>query len=75
MLSFGVNLQVNATDADSGLLGQVRYSIKSVTNNGQNKFVIDTVTGEVKTDGPINAGESFVIVTEACDRAPLANRR
>lgn len=66
---------MKATDKDSGRFGEVRYSITSVTNNGRNRFTIDATSGEIRTAGAMNAGASYVVVVEACDRAPESSRR
>nr|XP_006825997.1 PREDICTED: protocadherin Fat 4-like [Saccoglossus kowalevskii] len=40
---------IDASDTDEGALGQLTYSIQSVTNGGANKFYIDLDTGEIVT--------------------------
>lgn len=57
------------------MLGEVRYSIQSVSNGGQDKFTIGAVSGNLTTTGSLSAGENFVIIVVACDRAPETTRR
>ncbi|GAB6020542.1 hypothetical protein CHUAL_003225 [Chamberlinius hualienensis] len=43
-------LKVTATDEDKGQNGQVRYSIVQQPNQKGTKFVVDEITGEIKTN-------------------------
>ncbi|UYV67728.1 hmr-1 [Cordylochernes scorpioides] len=45
---------VKATDQDKGHNGQVRYSIVQQPNQKGTKFIIDEVTGEIKTNKLVN---------------------
>lgn len=68
-------MQVEATDADSGQFGTVRYSIQSVSNDGGKKFAIDGSTGEVFVTERVDRKESYVLTIKAEDQAPERNRR
>lgn len=70
--------QLAATDIDSGVFGEVRYSIQSVTGPGvrpESKFTVDAVSGLVTTAGAMLSDESYVIIVQACDQAPISTRR
>lgn len=43
-------LQVEATDLDKGYNGQVRYSVVQQPNQIGSKFIVDEISGEVKTN-------------------------
>ena len=43
-------MQVVATDQDKGYNGQVRYSVVQQPNQIGTKFIVDEITGEVRTN-------------------------
>ena len=60
-------LQVQATDADSGSYGQVRYSIVSVSGGQENLFDIDEETGQLYVVGEVERNERYIVVVQATD--------
>ena len=58
---------VSATDADSGINGEIRYSITA--GNAQNSFAIDDTSGEVTVNGDIDRETitSFSLTVRARD--------
>ena len=66
--TFVVN--VSATDADSGMLGEVHYSI--VGGNGTNLFSIDTINGMITVNGNIDR-ESISVVSLTVQAADLGS--
>ena len=70
-------LTVTASDKDSGINGQLRYSIKKQEPFG-NHFVVDSGTGQIRTNAEIDREEfsQFKLTVVATDQAvPLSNRR
>ncbi|XP_015922304.1 neural-cadherin-like isoform X1 [Parasteatoda tepidariorum] len=65
-------IRVEATDQDKGYNGQVRYSVVQQPNQRGTKFIVDEITGDVRTNKVFNReGEDgrFVSVTlKATDR-------
>ena len=57
---------MEATDQDTGSLGNIEYTIVSVSNNGGNKFEIDD-KGEIFVKGKVGRDEIYTIVVEARD--------
>ena len=45
-----ISAAVKASDLDKGLNGQVRYSIVQQPNQKGTKFIVDEVTGEIRTN-------------------------
>ena len=66
--------QVEATDTDSGTYGDITYSIVEVTNDGEEKFDIDSDTGQISIEGTVTRGDRFVLSVRASDRA-TSNKR
>ncbi|KAG4067292.1 hypothetical protein HA402_000283 [Bradysia odoriphaga] len=66
--------KVTATDNDAGENAIPAYSIFHVSNNGANKFTIDTKTGEIETRGKMSAGEQFSITVQASDIGGLSSQ-
>lgn len=66
--------RVQATDNDAGENAIPAYSIFHVSNNGANKFTIDTKTGEIETRGKMSAGEQFSITVQASDIGGLSSQ-
>jgi hypothetical protein len=56
--------KVEATDADLGANAEITYSIYHVSNNGRQKFKIDSRTGLIETTGKLNAGEQYSITVQ-----------
>ncbi|KAK7603537.1 hypothetical protein V9T40_003536 [Parthenolecanium corni] len=60
-------VKVEATDSDAGENAVITYSIYHVSNNGQNKFVINPKTGVIDSTGKLSAGEQYSITVQATD--------
>ncbi|KAI4458345.1 fat atypical cadherin-related [Holotrichia oblita] len=63
--------KVQATDNDIGENAEITYSIYHVSNNGNNKFVINPRTGDIETVGKLNAGEQYSLTVQATDNGGL----
>ena len=65
-------ITVKATDQDKGHNGQVRYSIVQQPNQKGTKFVVDEITGEIKTnkvfDREGDDGRFVSLTVKATDR-------
>ncbi|XP_057706806.1 protocadherin alpha-7-like isoform X3 [Corythoichthys intestinalis] len=67
-------LQVNATDLDDGLNGEVVYSFGNNVNSKLRKvFDVDAITGEIIVKGPIDfeIKDKYEIDIKASDRGPV----
>ena len=67
---------VAATDVDSGLNGEIEYSITSQKPSGSH-FEINSETGEIRTDGDIDreVASEYTLTLRATDKAiPESNR-
>lgn len=64
-------MTVRATDNDIGENALITYSIYHVSNNGNNKFLIDPVTGLLEANGKLHAGEQYSLTVKATDRGGL----
>ncbi|CAH1132181.1 unnamed protein product [Ceutorhynchus assimilis] len=62
---------IHAADNDEGENAEIEYSIYHVSNNGNNKFVIDENTGEITTTGKLNAGDQYSLTVQAKDPGGL----
>lgn len=62
---------IKATDNDEGDNAIITYSIYHVSNNGNNKFVINPVTGVLETTGKLNAGDQYSLTVQATDKGGL----
>ncbi|XP_064595075.1 cadherin-99C-like [Liolophura sinensis] len=66
---------VLATDSDSGLNGQITYSITSVTNGGAGKFAISDIPNNngatVNVIGSVTRGEQYALTIRATDKATV----
>ncbi|XP_072398558.1 cadherin-99C [Diabrotica undecimpunctata] len=62
---------IQATDNDEGENAAIRYSIYHVSNNGNNKFTINPITGLIETVGKLNAGEQYSLTVQATDSGGL----
>ncbi|XP_078715933.1 protocadherin-15 isoform X2 [Lampetra fluviatilis] len=67
-------IQLVASDADSGVNGNVHYQILA---GDQGQFVINNVTGLLSVAGPggLLVGRTFTLTVQASDGAPPADRR
>lgn len=55
----------------TGENAEIRYSIYHVSNNGNNKFSINSETGDIQTIGKLNAGEQYSLTVQATDKGGL----
>lgn len=55
----------------SGENAEIRYSIYHVSNNGNNKFTIDPITGDIETLGKLSAGDQYSLTVQATDKGGL----
>ena len=62
-------VNVTATDADSGVNGEIRYSI--IAGNSDNAFAIDPITGVISVIGALNHTHTplYTLTVEAVDQA------
>ncbi|XP_046585956.1 cadherin-99C isoform X1 [Neodiprion lecontei] len=60
-------IKVEATDNDEGENAEITYSIYHVSNNGIQKFKIDSKSGVIESVGKLNAGEQYSITVQATD--------
>ncbi|GIY05516.1 neural-cadherin [Caerostris extrusa] len=73
--------QVKAIDNDKGHNGQVRYSIVQQPNQKGTKFIVDEVTGDIRTNKargnpPLEGVCSFKVeITDINDNPPLFDRQ
>lgn len=58
---------MEATDNDEGENAKITYSIYHVSNNGIQKFKIDSKSGIIESVGKLNAGEQYSITVQATD--------
>ncbi|CAB4065760.1 PCDH15 [Lepeophtheirus salmonis] len=61
----------NATDKDSDKF--IVYKLLSVSNNGRQKFFLNSKTGLLEVIAPIYDGEQYAITVEAKDNGGLSN--
>ncbi|KAG8040868.1 hypothetical protein G9C98_001856 [Cotesia typhae] len=61
-------IKVEATDNDEGENAEITYSIYHVSNNGLQKFKIDSKTGVIESVRKLNAGEQYSITVQATDK-------
>lgn len=66
-----VVMVVQAVDNDLGENAVATYSIYHISNNGNNKFVIDRNSGVLETNGKLNAGEQYSLTIQATDKGGL----
>lgn len=45
-----------------------------MSNNGNNKFTINPVTGDIQTTGKLNAGDQYSLTVQATDKGGLFNQ-
>ncbi|XP_010848924.1 PREDICTED: protocadherin alpha-11-like [Bison bison bison] len=69
-------IQLNATDQDEGVNGEVTYSLMSIKPNGKPLFTLDENNGEVKVNGTLDYEENkfYEIEVQATDKGnpPMA---
>ena len=53
-------LKVSATDSDEGINGEVTYEFSQVSTLAEQAFTLDSKTGEIKVNGPIDFEEESV---------------
>ncbi|KAG8184279.1 hypothetical protein JTE90_004606 [Oedothorax gibbosus] len=65
-------IRVEATDQDKGYNGQVRYSVVQQPNQRGTKFIVDEITGDVRTNKVFDRegedGRSVSVTLKATDR-------
>lgn len=65
-------IKVEATDQDKGYNGQVRYSVVQQPNQRGTKFIVDEITGDVRTNKVFDRegedGRSVSVTLKATDR-------
>ncbi|XP_041442040.1 protocadherin gamma-B1 isoform X15 [Xenopus laevis] len=66
-------IHMNATDADEGVNGHVTYYFSRITKAAQQKFTIDTETGEIRTKGTLDyeITKAYEMIVEAQDGGGL----
>lgn len=64
-------IDVKATDNDEGDNAKITYSIYHVSNNGNNKFTINPITGSLDSVSKLNAGEQYSLTVQATDKGGL----
>lgn len=64
-------LTIQATDNDEGDNAFITYSLYHVSNNGLNKFIINSKSGIIETTGKLNAGDQYSLTVQATDRGGL----
>lgn len=67
-------INIKATDNDEGDNAKITYSIYHVSNNGNNKFTINPVTGSLDTVGKLNAGDQYSLTVQATDKGGLSSQ-
>ncbi|XP_056372750.1 protocadherin gamma-B5-like isoform X17 [Hyla sarda] len=67
-------LQVSASDEDEGVNAQITYSFSTTANNILNTFIINTQTGEIKTQSHLDyeATKNYEVSVQAKDGGGLA---
>ncbi|KAK3608191.1 hypothetical protein CHS0354_039205 [Potamilus streckersoni] len=69
-LSFRLLVQIDATDADSGVNGILKYSIMSIEPAvSSGFFTINANTGDVSLSGRVTYPSNYVVVVKATDSA------
>ncbi|RWS15678.1 protocadherin-15-like isoform X1 [Dinothrombium tinctorium] len=61
--------KISAKDVDEVDKGRISYSIYHVSNNGKEKFRIDSKTGEISAIGKLIAGQQYSVTVQASDSA------
>lgn len=63
--------KLNATDND--LDKDLRFRLLKVTNNGKNKFAVNSRTGDVEVMAPVKAGERYSLSVAVVDKGGLSS--
>ncbi|XP_059097736.1 cadherin-99C-like isoform X2 [Tigriopus californicus] len=63
--------KLNATDND--LDKDLRFRLLKVTNNGKNKFAVNSRTGDVEVMAPVKTGERFSLSVAVVDKGGLSS--
>ncbi|KAF5307334.1 hypothetical protein FQR65_LT07051 [Abscondita terminalis] len=64
-------ITIQATDNDAGENALITYSIYHVSNNGNNKFIINSKSGLLEAIGKLHAGDQYSLTIKATDRGGL----
>ncbi|KAF5300091.1 hypothetical protein FQA39_LY11283 [Lamprigera yunnana] len=67
-------ITIQATDNDIGENAIIMYSIYHVSNNGNNKFAINSKSGLLEAIGKLHAGEQYSLTVKATDKGGLNNQ-
>ena len=67
-------VKVFARDADEVDKGKVVYSIYHVSNNGKEKFRIDSETGQIESVSRLMAGEQYSLTIQASDSRSMRSQ-
>ena len=62
-----------ASDEDSGLFGSVKYSILSVSGDGQNKFVIEAGSGQIFVTQTVVLDEVYILTVQGEDMGSIGS--
>ncbi|XP_076149205.1 protocadherin beta-15-like [Alosa pseudoharengus] len=68
-------IKVSATDLDEGINGEVTYEFSQISSLAEQAFVLDSKTGEIKVNGPIDFEEesTYEIQVEGKDGVGLSS--
>ncbi|XP_048086733.1 protocadherin beta-15-like [Alosa alosa] len=68
-------IKVSATDLDEGINGDVTYEFSQISSLAEQAFVLDSKTGEIKVNGPIDFEEesAYEIQVEGKDGVGLSS--
>ncbi|OCT87868.1 hypothetical protein XELAEV_18021571mg [Xenopus laevis] len=66
-------VDLDATDEDEGINGHIAYSLSHITKAAQDKFTIDSQTGEIRTTGELDfeTTKAYEMIVEAQDGGGL----
>ena len=64
-----------ASDEDSGLFGSVKYAILSVSSDGQNKFAIESDSGQIFVTQTVVLDEVYILTVQGEDMGSAVGRR
>ncbi|XP_041444751.1 protocadherin gamma-B7-like [Xenopus laevis] len=66
-------IHINDTDADEGVNGHITYYFSRITKAAQQKFTIDSQTGEIRTKGTLDfeITKAYELIVEAQDGGGL----
>ncbi|KAM4677091.1 protocadherin gamma-B5-like isoform 7-T7 [Discoglossus pictus] len=68
-------IDLNATDLDEGINGQITYSFSKIPKNAQQTFTIDSQSGEIKTKSELDfeKTKAYEMIVEAEDGGGLVS--